>query len=102
MPKIIKVKRTNVAGATPTLSYGEIAWNAADSRFYAGNAANVAVLVNTPSTGGGGGGSANIVEYATTASFPASGAQGSIYIATDASRVFRWDVSGVYVEIGPQ
>jgi hypothetical protein len=101
MPKIIKVKRTNVAGATPTLSYGEIAWNAADSRFYAGNAANVAVLVNTPSTGGGGGGSANIVEAATAAGFPATGASGTLYHATDVRRIFFWDATGgVYVEAG--
>ena len=100
MPKIIKVKRTNVAGATPTLSYGELGWNSADAKLYAGDAANLAVLVNTPSTGGSGGGSAGIVEAETSASFPASGAPGTLYIATSVSRVFRWDVSGVYVEIG--
>ena len=51
-------------------------------------------------TGGGGGGSANIVEAATAAGFPATGASNTLYIATDASRVFRFDSSGVYVEIG--
>ena len=51
-------------------------------------------------TGGGGGGSANIVEAATAAGFPATGASSTLYIATDASRVFRWDSSGVYVELG--
>jgi hypothetical protein len=51
---------------------------------------------------GGGGGSANIVEAATAAGFLATGASGTLYIATDASRVYRWDSSGVYVEIGPQ
>ena len=101
MPKIVKVKRTNIAGATPTLSYGELAWNSADSKLWAGNAANVAVLVNTPSVGGGGE-SANIVEAETSAAFPTSGAQGTLYISTNVGRVYRWDVSGVYVEIGPQ
>lgn len=52
-------------------------------------------------TGGGGGGSANIVEAATAAGFPATGTGSTLYIATDASRVYRWSGS-VYVEIGPQ
>lgn len=55
MPKIVKVKRTNTAGSTPSVSYGELAYNAADNKLFAGNAANQPVLVNTPSTGGGGG-----------------------------------------------
>lgn len=50
MPKIVKVKRTNTPGATPQVSYGELAWNAADAKLFAGNAANQPVLVNTPST----------------------------------------------------
>jgi hypothetical protein len=53
-------------------------------------------------TGGGGGGSANIVEAATAAGFPATGSSsGTLYIATDVNRVFRFDASGVYVEVGP-
>jgi hypothetical protein len=52
----------------------------------------------TPS-GGGGGGSANIVEAATAAGFPATGAAQTLYVSTDASRVYRWSGS-VYVEIG--
>ena len=100
MPKIVKVKRSTVAGSTPTLSYGELGWNSADGKLYAGNAANQAVLVNTPSVGGGGGGSANIVEAETAAGFPQSGAFGTLYISLNAGRVFRWDVSGVYIEIG--
>ena len=49
--------------------------------------------------GGGGGGSANIVEAATSAGFPATGASSTLYVATDVSRVYRWSGS-VYVEIG--
>jgi hypothetical protein len=49
----------------------------------------------------GGGGSANIVEATTAASFPATGASGTLYMATDASRVYRYSGS-VYVEIGPK
>jgi hypothetical protein len=48
---------------------------------------------------GGGGGSANIVEAATAAGFPATGASQTLYVSTDANRVFRWSGS-VYVEIG--
>jgi hypothetical protein len=94
MPKIVKIKRSNVAGATPSVSYGELAYNAADNRLFAGNAANVATVV-----GSGGGGSGNIVQAATTAEFPA-GVVGTIYIAIDAGRVFRFDASGFFVEIG--
>lgn len=56
MPKISKVKRSNTFGAIPSVSYGELAYNAADNKFYAGNAANVAVLVNAGGGGGGGDG----------------------------------------------
>jgi hypothetical protein len=94
MPKIVKVKRSNVAGSTPTLSYGELGYNAADNRLFAGDAANRPVVV-----GSGGGGSANIVQAATTAEFPV-GVIGAIYIATDSSRVYRFDASGVFIEIG--
>lgn len=55
MPKIVKVKRANTAGSTPSVSYGELAYNAADNKLYAGNAANQPVLVNTAGTGGTGG-----------------------------------------------
>jgi hypothetical protein len=51
---------------------------------------------------GGGGGNANIFEAATAAGFPATGSVGTLFIATDVSRVFRWDAaSAVYVELGP-
>jgi hypothetical protein len=48
----------------------------------------------------GGGGSANIVEADTAAGFPATGASNTIYISRDQSRVFRFDSSGVYIELG--
>jgi hypothetical protein len=95
MPKILKIKRSNVAGSTPSVSYGELAYNAADNRLFAGNAANVATVVGS----GGGGGGASIVQAATKAEFPA-GVVGTIYIATDSSRVYRFDASGFFVEIG--
>jgi hypothetical protein len=94
MPKIVKIKRSTTAGSTPSVSYGELAYNSADNRLFVGNAANIATIV-----GSGGGGSANIVQAATTAEFPA-GVVGTIYIATDSSRVYRFDASGFFVEIG--
>ena len=47
-----------------------------------------------------GGGSANIVEAATSAGFPATGASQTLYVSRDYSRVYRWDSSGVYIELG--
>lgn len=47
-----------------------------------------------------GGGAANIVEATTAAGFPATGASQTLYIATDHSRVFRYDSSGFYIELG--
>jgi hypothetical protein len=41
------------------------------------------------------------VEAETAAGFPATGASQTLYVSTDASRVYRWSGS-VYVEIGPQ
>jgi hypothetical protein len=67
-------------------------------------AGGAGVTVSTSSSSitiaAGGGGSANIVEATTVASFPATGASSTLYVATDASRGYRWDASGFYVEIG--
>jgi hypothetical protein len=67
-------------------------------------AGGAGVTVSTASSSitiaaGGGGGSANIVEAATAAGFPATGASSTLYVATDASRVYRW-AGSVYVELG--
>jgi hypothetical protein len=71
-------------------------------------AAGANVTVSTASStitiaaGGGGGGSANIVEAATAAGFPATGASGTLYHATDVKKIFFWDAVGsFYVEAGP-
>ena len=98
MPKIVKIKRSNVAGSTPTLSYGELGYNAADNKLFAGNAANSSVVVGAG--GSSGGGSASIVEASTTAGFPATGSAGTLYHAIDAKKIYFWDSSGVYVEVG--
>lgn len=96
MPKIVKVKRSNVAGSTPTLSYGELGYNAADNRLFAGSAANQAVVVGA----GGSGGSSNIVEASTFASLPSSGAASTIYVVADTNKLYRWDGSQ-YREVSP-
>ena len=53
-----------------------------------------------PSGSGGGSGSVDVYEFATTANFPATGAAAVIYIATDASRIYRW-AGTAYMELGP-
>lgn len=53
--------------------------------------------INSTSSGSG---SVDVYEYATTASFPASGTSAVIYIATDSGKNYRWTGS-VYVEFGP-
>jgi hypothetical protein len=40
-----------------------------------------------------------IVEYATSADFPATGVSSILYVATDTSRTYRW-TGAVYVEVG--
>jgi hypothetical protein len=69
-------------------------------------AAGANVTVSTASStitiaaGGGGGGSGSIVEAVNPSGFPATGVSNTIYIARDASRAFRYDESGVYIEVG--
>jgi len=41
-----------------------------------------------------------VAEYATTSAFPATGSTSLLYLATDASRAYRWTGSQ-YVEVGP-
>jgi hypothetical protein len=72
--------------------------NWADGKLFVKNAAGNIVSVTLG--GSGGGGSANIVEAATAAGFPATGSAGTVYHATNTSRVYFWDTSGVYVEAG--
>jgi hypothetical protein len=60
----------------------------------------LAIASGVLSATGGGGGSANIVEAASASGFPATGLSQTLYVSRDASRVYRWDSSGVYIEIG--
>jgi hypothetical protein len=84
-----------VSGGTPDIEQNEIAINWADAKLYTRNSSNQLVSITL-----GGGGSSSIVEVATTSALPATGLSGVLYVVTDASRVFRWDSSGVYIEIG--
>ena len=84
----------SVAGRTGTITLAQLASSgtASSSTFLRGDGAWAAA---------GGGGSGNIAEYATASSFPATGASATLYVATDESRVYRWDSSGsTYIELG--
>jgi hypothetical protein len=43
---------------------------------------------------------AEVLEYTTSASFPATGSTGKLYVATDSSRAYRW-TGAAYAEVGP-
>jgi hypothetical protein len=104
MPNRLKPKRSYTANSVPLttdLEAHELAINWTDSKAFTKNAAGQIVSVTLGGGGGGGSSSANIVEATTAAVFPATGASGTLYVATDASRVYRWTGS-VYIEIGPQ
>jgi hypothetical protein len=101
--QIIKPRRNWVANRVPLSSDlldNEICLNPTDRILYVKNPSTGNIVsITLGGSGGGGGGSANIVEATTAAGFPATGADATLYIATDASRVYRW-AGSVYVEIG--
>jgi hypothetical protein len=88
-----------ITGSSPDLEQNEISINYADRILYVRDPSDQ--LLSIP-LGGSGGGTVSIIEAATVSAFPAVGASGKLYVATNESRVYRWDASGVYVEIGPQ
>jgi hypothetical protein len=101
MPNKIKPRRSYTPNAVPTtsdLETHELAINWADNKAFTKNAAGNIVSV-TLGGGGGSGSSSSIVEATTAAGFPATGASRTLYVATDASRIYRWSGS-VYVEAG--
>ena len=84
--------------AAPTASdfvTGEPAWDKTNGKFYIKDTAGTMVEI-----GAGGGGSTEIYEYATTASFPGTGAAATIYIDKSSNRLYRWSGSA-YIEVGP-
>lgn len=83
--------------AAPTASdfvAGEPAWDSSNSKLYIRNAAGSMVEIT-----GSGGGTAYVIEYATTASFPSTGASATLYLATDTRRLYSWTGS-TYAEVG--
>ena len=50
MANLIKLKRTNTASAVPSLIYGELGWNSADSKLFVGSFANTAVQLGSVTT----------------------------------------------------
>ncbi|NBW11322.1 MAG: hypothetical protein EBR82_25150 [Caulobacteraceae bacterium] len=100
MPNKVLPKRLWTANYVPLASElvdNEMAVNWADAKLFVKNPTTGSVVSITL---GGGGGSASIVEAATAAGFPGTGSSLTWYVATDVSRVYRWDSSGVYVEVG--
>jgi len=98
--QIIKPRRNWVANRVPLSSDlldNEICLNPTDRILYVKNPATGNIVSITL---GGSGGSSVIVEAATAAGFPSTGASQTLYVSRDQSRVYRWDSSGVYIEIG--
>lgn len=87
-----RIRRSGTPSATPSsLLHGELALNYADGKLFWKDASNVIQSFAFQ---------AEVVQYATTALFPASGSSTILYIATDASRAYRW-TGAAYVEVGP-
>lgn len=99
MPNKVQPRRSYTSGVTPAaseLETHEMAVSWADAKLFTKDASGNLVTL----TLGGGSGATEIVEAATTAGFPATGSAGVLYVSRDASRVFRFDASGVYIELG--
>jgi hypothetical protein len=93
MANTIQLLRSTTAGNKPSsLASGQIAINERDAVIYYRNAATGAVTALP--TGG-----SSLVSYATVANFPATGASLTIYLASDTSKIYRWE-STVYVQVG--
>jgi hypothetical protein len=92
----VRILRSTTAGNVPSsLVSGQIAINEGDGKLFYRNSSGVVTQLPT-----GGGGATEVYEYATPASFPATGAASTLYVDKDRGRVFRWDTT-VYVETGP-
>ncbi len=90
----VRILRSTTAGNVPSsLVSGQIAINEGDGKLYYRNSSGVVTQLPT-------GGATEVLEYATTANFPATGAAATLYVDKDRGRVFRWETN-VYVEMGP-
>jgi len=87
----VRILRSTTAGNTPaSLVSGQIAINESDGKLFYRNGSGAVTALPTGSS---------LVSYATTASFPATGTSGTLVLASDSSKVYRWE-STVYVEVG--
>ena len=87
----IQLRRNGTAAATPSsLLHGELAINYADSKLFWKDSSNVIRSFTLQD---------EVVEYQATSNFPATGSTTLLYLATDASRAYRW-TGGEYVEVG--
>jgi hypothetical protein len=94
MSNQIKLKRNYSPGITPgaaELELHECAVNWADGKLFVKREDGTVQAI----TLGG-----SIVEATTAAGFPATGSASVLYVSRDQSRVYRFDSSGVYIEIG--
>jgi len=119
MPIPIQLKRSTAAGVSPTtLADGEVAINvaASDPKIFFKDSAStirafslasyasaththVAADITDFSSAVASASPEEVVEYLTTSVFPATGSTTLLYLATDASRAYRWTGSE-YVEVG--
>lgn len=91
MANTVRILRSTTAGNTPaSLVSGQIAINESDGKLFYRNGSGAVTALPTGSS---------LVSYATTASFPATGTSGTLVLASDSSKVYRWE-STVYVEVG--
>jgi hypothetical protein len=91
MANTVRIAYSNTAGNTPSsLGNGVIGVNQADGKLFYRNGSGAVTALAT--------GGSSLASYATTASFPATGASG-LYLASDTSKIYRWE-STIYVEIG--
>jgi hypothetical protein len=100
MPRLndIRIRSGTAAPSAGDFNVAEPAWDATAGKLYVKNAAGQMVEIGA---GAGGGGTTEVLEYATPAAFPSTGTAARLYVATDTSRVYRWDAAGsVYVEVG--
>jgi hypothetical protein len=97
MPRKNKIIIRTGTGAPSASDFatGEPAFDSSAGSLYIKNAAGAMAQI----TGGSGGGGSSLVSYATTASFPATGTSNVFYLASDSSKIYRWE-STVYVEVG--
>lgn len=87
----IQLKRNGTAAATPSsLLHGELALNYADGKLFWKDSAGTIRSFSLQD---------EVVEYQATSNFPATGSTTLLYLATDASRAYRW-TGNEYVEVG--